>query len=127
MPDAKKKYGPHKYPDHDGTSDCEFGCGCSTGPFTSSGPLGLDPLYGFCPNNPENGFLLGGKADYEEVVNARILDLQSRASKAEDALRKVRPSKKKLADDLAAARQELLRMDVALRQIHEIALPYEKK
>lgn len=34
-----KKFGPHKYIDCDGTSDCEYGCGCWMGPARSGGPV----------------------------------------------------------------------------------------
>jgi len=43
-----KKFGKHKYADHDGTSDCEYGCGCWMGPSRSGGKV--DP-FGPCPNN----------------------------------------------------------------------------
>jgi hypothetical protein len=46
-----KKFGPHGYADHDGTSDCRFDCGCSMGPNSSSGPV--NP-FGACPNNPKD-------------------------------------------------------------------------
>lgn len=38
----------HKYADHDGTSDCENGCGAWMGPFRSGAPTGVDP-FGECP------------------------------------------------------------------------------
>ena len=44
------KFGAHKYIDCDGTSDCEYGCGCWMGPFRSGGKV--NP-YGACPNNPK--------------------------------------------------------------------------
>lgn len=43
-----KKFGPHKYPDEDCTSDCTFGCGCWMGPSNSGGDV--DP-FGACPKN----------------------------------------------------------------------------
>ncbi len=45
-----KKFGPHKYIDCDGTSDCEYKCGCWMGPSRSGGPV--DP-FGACPKNPK--------------------------------------------------------------------------
>jgi len=45
-----KEFGPHKYADHDGTSDCKYGCGCWMGPSRSGGKV--DP-FGPCPNNPK--------------------------------------------------------------------------
>lgn len=41
----------HYYPDEDGTSDCQFGCGCWMGPSRSGGPDGVDP-FGHCPAAP---------------------------------------------------------------------------
>ena len=45
----KAKFGNHRFADHDGTSDCKYGCGCWMGPSRSGGPV--DPG-GRCPNNP---------------------------------------------------------------------------
>lgn len=45
-----EKFGPHKYIDCDGTSDCEYKCGCWMGPSRSGGPV--DP-WGACPKNPK--------------------------------------------------------------------------
>jgi hypothetical protein len=42
-------FSEHKYADHDGTSDCSYGCGCWMGPSASGGPV--DP-FGPCPRNP---------------------------------------------------------------------------
>jgi len=44
------KFGPHKYADHDGTSDCQYSCGCWMGPCRSGGKV--NP-FGACPNNPK--------------------------------------------------------------------------
>ena len=44
------KFGSHDYPNHDGTSDCGYGCGCWMGPSRSGGKV--DP-FGACPNNPK--------------------------------------------------------------------------
>ena len=118
-----KKYGKHKYADHDGTSDCEFGCGCWAGASRSGGPLGLDPLGGFCPNNPEDDKLLGGKDDYEHVVNARITDLEHRAFTAETQLKKVSPTKKKLADHLSVALQDLNEKTATIQKIRFLVAP----
>jgi hypothetical protein len=54
------KNGGHKY-QPEGTSDCEYGCGCWMGGFGSGGPDGIDP-FGKCPKNP------GPKAFREELV-----------------------------------------------------------
>jgi len=43
------KFGAHNYGDEDGTSDCEYGCGCWMGPCRSGGPV--NP-FGACPENP---------------------------------------------------------------------------
>lgn len=124
MPNSNgKKYGKHKYADHDGTSDCEFGCGCWAGPSRSGGPLGLDPMFGFCPNNPEDGERLGGNADYENVVNERIRNLESRVYRAETRLKRVRPSKKNLADELATTKQALYEKNATLAKIRFLAGP----
>ncbi|MFA6227215.1 MAG: hypothetical protein WC631_01940 [Candidatus Paceibacterota bacterium] len=101
-----KKYGPHKYADHGGTSDCEHKCGCWMGPSRSGGPVGINP-FGQCPGNPLDGQKLGGKEDYELVVDQRIADLEQRVWKAEEALKKVRPSKKKIVDELEQAKKKL--------------------
>ncbi len=101
-----KEYGGHKYANHDGTSDCEHGCGCSMGPYRSGGPTGLDP-FGKCPKNPVDGKLLGGNVDYDHVVTERIDDLSSRLYKAEERLRRVSPSKANLVDELTATKAEL--------------------
>ena len=101
-----KEYGGHKYANHDGTSDCEHGCGCWMGPARSGGPTGLDP-FGTCPNNPTDGKLLGGNADYDCVVTERIRNLSSRLYQAEDQLKRVSPDKTKLADELTLVKAEL--------------------
>lgn len=43
------KYGSHDYGHKDGTSDCNYHCGCWMGPAHSGGPI--DP-FGACPENP---------------------------------------------------------------------------
>jgi len=103
-----KEYGEHKYADHDGTSDCQHGCGCWMGPARSGGPTGLDP-FGICPNNPKDGKLLGGNADYDHVVTERIRNLESQLYWAKEQLEKVKPSKIKLAEELAFVKNELER------------------
>ena len=114
-----KEYGGHKYADHDGTSDCKFGCECWMGPSRSGGPAGLDP-FGTCPKNPKDGNFLGGVADYEYVVNARIADLQSRLRAAEDLLMRVNPDQIRLAEDLAKIRGELAQQESLLHQIRRL-------
>jgi hypothetical protein len=114
-----KEYGKHKYADHDGTSDCENQCGCWIGPTNSGGPLGLDP-FGLCPKNPVDGNLLGGKEDYGFVVRERIRLLELRAHKAEDQLKRVRPTKKQLAADLLATRTELAEKKALISGIRRV-------
>lgn len=114
-----KEYGKHKYPGPMGYGKCEYGCGCEMHSSQSWGPLGLDP-FGKCPKNPTDGKLLGGDAGYRHVVEERISDLESRAYNAETALRKVRPSKKKLSADLDSAREEISKKDRQLEQIQQI-------
>ena len=77
------------------------------GPSNSGGPTGLDP-FGTCPNNSKDGKLLGGNADYDYVVTERIRDLSSRLYAAEESLKRVSPSKAKLADELASLRAKLV-------------------
>ena len=114
-----KEYGGHKYADHEGTSECEHGCGCWMGPFRSGGPTGLDPG-GTCPKNPKDGEPLGGNADYDNVVNARIQDLSSRMHTAENRLKRVRPSKIKLAEELASVKTELAEKNRLLAEVHRL-------
>jgi len=116
-----KKYGGHKYADHDGTSDCKYGCGCWMGPARSGGPTGIDP-FGKCPKNPTDGKLLDGNADYDNVVNERIQDLESRLSTAERRLKQISPSKAKLADRLASAEEELFKKKQALTELQNLIL-----
>lgn len=114
---SKKEYGTHEYPDSDGGRvDCKFGCGCWVASATSNGPLGVDP-FGACPMNPKDGNLLGGKYDYENLVTYRIRDLEFALYKAKERLTQVSPSKKKLADELAAVRKELAEKNNTLGKI----------
>ncbi|MCX6786909.1 MAG: hypothetical protein NTY93_00040 [Candidatus Kaiserbacteria bacterium] len=116
---SKKEYGKHEYPNQEGTSDCRFDCGCWAGPARSGGPLGLDP-FGACPGNPKDGQLLGGKDDYENVVTYRILDLESRVYEAEELLKKVSPSKIKLAETLDREQGKLIKQTLLLREIRRL-------
>ena len=75
--------GGHDYGYKGKTVDCKYGCGCSMGPWKSSGPPGVDP-WGPCPNNPKmddtihcprcdtpmsvNAFAVGGDDWHAEVV-----------------------------------------------------------
>jgi len=70
-------YGQHSYPDKEGTSDCSYGCGCWMGPARSDGPVGIDP-FGHCPLNPIDGTFQEDNFDYEDCVNGRIRDLESK-------------------------------------------------
>jgi hypothetical protein len=114
-----KEYGGHKYAKHDGTSDCEHGCGCWMGPARSGGPTGLDPG-GTCPKNPKDGKLLGGQADYDHVVTQRIEDLRSRLYKAEDQLKSVKPGELELAKQLASTKQELYAKNQLLSELRRL-------
>ena len=116
---SPKDYGGHKYANHDGTSDCEHGCGCWMGPARSGGPTGLDPG-GTCPKNPKDGNLLGGNADYDHVVTERIQNLSSRLYRAEDRLKRVSPSKAKLADELAATKTEIAKKNQLLAELRRL-------
>ncbi len=100
-----KEYGGHKYADHGGTSDCEYHCGCWMGPARSGGPVGLDPC-GKCPGNPIDGESLGGKQDYEYVVNERIDGLEKRLYRAEAILKKVEPDKLALVQKITSLESE---------------------
>ena len=115
-----KKYGGHKYPDHEGTSDCEYGCGCWMGPCRSGGPTGLDP-HGTCPKNPKDGKLIGENVDYDYVVTERIQSLTSRLHDVETRLKRVSPTKTKLADELAKVKAELVEKNRLLAEIRRIS------
>lgn len=114
-----KEYGRHKYAGHDGTSDCEYGCGCYMGPSRSGGPTGLDP-FGKCPKNPTDGNFLGGKADYDHVVTERIKSLEIKLSEAEIQLKAVIPSKIKLTRELASTKQDLYEKNQIIKKIRNI-------
>ncbi len=118
---SSKEYGGHHYLNQDGTSDCEYGCGCWMDPTRSGGPTGLDP-FGECPQNPKDGDHLCGNADYDYVVTKRIRDLESRLYEAENRLKRVRPTKVKLADELASARKKIFEKDQLLAEIHRLIL-----
>lgn len=102
--------GGHKYDDHDGTSDCEYGCGCSMGRTMSHGPTGVDP-FGECPGNPKDSKKLGGNADYDVVVERRIRALSDRAYRAEELAKRLT---KKLAEIKKTPKAELLERVEAL-------------
>lgn len=111
----------HEYPaaPHN-TSNCKHGCGCWAGPSRSGGPLGLEPIGGRCPNNLLDGEDLRPTVDYEQVVNDRIDLLRDRAISAEQAFNEVKPSKKKLAEDLKNAREILAHRDSQIADIQAI-------
>ncbi|OGZ62686.1 MAG: hypothetical protein A2998_00500 [Candidatus Staskawiczbacteria bacterium RIFCSPLOWO2_01_FULL_37_25b] len=113
---GNKEYGPHEYAGHEGTSDCKHGCGCWMGPSRSGGPVGLDP-FGKCPKNPEDGNLLGGNEDYNGVVNQRIEELTSRMQRAEERLKRVSPTKKQMAEEIASLKKQLYQKDRILTAI----------
>jgi hypothetical protein len=112
-----KEYGKHTY--SDGIHECEHKCGCWMGGFSSGGPLGLDP-FGTCPGNPADGKLLGGNADYEHVVTERIQSLESRLFIAEEQLKRVKPSKTKLADKLMTVQKELDRKNRLISELTKL-------
>ncbi|MBI4709442.1 MAG: hypothetical protein HY764_04550 [Candidatus Portnoybacteria bacterium] len=109
-------YGPHKYADHDGTSDCEFGCGCVMGPTRSRGPAGISP-FGKCPNNPIDGERQPGKDDYEDCVNGRIAELEGNLSEAKKAVIMVGQAKKESKISLVKEQGELLKENSDLRAL----------
>ena len=92
-------YGPHEYADHDGTSDCQHGCGCWVGPARSGGPTGISP-FGHCPNNPLDNQKQSGNNDYEDCVNGRIQKLESELHKAKQFVRLVEQARKRTKIDL---------------------------
>lgn len=114
-----KEYGKHKYASNVGKSDCEYGCGCWMASFQSGGPTGLDP-FGTCPQNPKDGKLLGGNADYNHVVTERIENLSSRLYQTEERLKRVRPTKVKLAEELAVAEAKICDMDERFADLRRI-------
>jgi len=114
-----REYGRHKYANHHGTSDCQYGCGCWMGPARSGGPTGLDP-FGKCPKNPKDGKFLEGNADYDYVVTERIRNLESRLYRAEERLKAMKPSKIKLADELESLRDQLAEKNQLLEKIHRL-------
>lgn len=115
----KKEYGGHKYSEHDGTSDCVYGCGCWMGLSRSGGPTGLDPG-GLCPQNPKDGKKLGGKADYDYVVSERIKSLESRAIQAEQLLKKTSPEKIQLVNKIDSLEKSLRDLNTRLNEIRRI-------
>ena len=119
--DYTREYGGHKYPSLHSTNDCEHGCGCSAGPSTSGGPLGLNPIGGECPNNPECGKRLPGNADYEIVVVRRIRAAEKRASDAEAELERVAPGARELAEELRVTNEKLGNVKQLLREIAKLA------
>lgn len=124
--DMTRVYGGHNYGENpQGTVDCKFGCGCSCGPTSSGGPVGLDPIYGECPNNPLSGKRLEGNGDYRVVVTRRIRGLEKAVhewrERAERAEKRVGVKKSELADKLEAAEGKIKGLKSAFRNIAEIA------
>lgn len=121
--DYRKEYGGHKYAGHDGTSDCEYGCGCSMGPTMSHGPTGLD-TFGECPGNPKDGVKLGGKADYDVVVERRIQALSRRAYHADELAKKLEKIKStpkaKLFDQVKTLEEELANKNKVIASIRAL-------
>lgn len=115
--DGHKDFGGHKYAT-DGTSNCEHGCGCWMGSSHSGGPVGLDPL-GQCPGNPLDGKKREGNIDYGDVVEQRIKSLETRALKAERALKVVSPDKKKLVKTIEKLKLKLFRSESVLADVRD--------
>ena len=109
--DYTKEYGPHKYEDHNRTSNCKHDCGCWAGPANSGGPAGLNPLSGECPGNPKDGNLIGGNSDYEIVVERRIraleLKLFEARERADKAGKIAGSDKTELSNELEATKAKL--------------------
>lgn len=113
-----KEYGGHKFADHDGTSDCQYGCGCWMGSSRSGGPAGLLE-FGKCPNNPIDGKRLGGNQDYDMIVSQGITKMRQRLQRAEELLKKVKPGKTALAQKLSLISDELERKNHLLASIKQ--------
>ena len=120
--DPNKKYGTHLYPaGPHATSDCKYNCGCWAGPSRSGSKTpGIDP-FGECPGNPADGKTLGGTADAEIIINRRISDLQGRAHKAEDELKRTSPAKKRLAARIEELNTQVDDLRGRLRTIRKAA------
>lgn len=116
----EKEYGEHKYDDdHDRISNCIYRCGCWIGPVRSGGPTGLDP-FGCCPNNPKDGITAGGTADYDNVVTARINDLQKRLNKATSELPIVTRGEVALLEELEFTLKKLSEKNRILAGIRDL-------
>jgi len=109
-------YGPHKYPDHDGRCDCEYGCGCWTSDAMSKSPVGISP-FGHCPNNPLDGQRQPGNNDYEDCVNGRIQKLESELYEAEQSVELVERAKKGTKIDLVKRLEQTKIWNTALKNI----------
>jgi len=72
----KREREGHKYADHDGTSDCAYGCGAWAGPYRSGAPNGINP-FGECPKAP----LLQTPAQAEAQAPTRHRAIHSLAEK----------------------------------------------
>jgi len=117
-------YGPHKYPDHDGRCDCEYGCGCWTSDAMSGSPVGISP-FGHCPNNPLDGQKQSGNNDYEDCVNGRIQKLESELYTAKQSVELVEEAKKGTKIDLVKrleqAENRVANLKGILKGIQELA------
>ena len=118
----EQRHGPHDYGDDPHrTYDCKHKCGCSMGPSSSYGPTGVDPS-GECPGNPLEGKGLGSpKADQDFVVRRRIRDLETRLDKADDTVRRTRPTKIQLAERGKVLEQENCDLRNNLLRIKQLA------
>lgn len=94
------------------------------GPTRSGGPPGLDPS-GACPQNPKDGKLLGGSADYEHVVNERIRKLERRAYDAEKRLGLIGPDKHELAEQLTTVKEENTKLHTLIACISDLLAEHD--
>ncbi len=116
--DTSKEYGPHKYADQDGTSDCEFRCGCWAGPTRSGSKLLGVSAFGECPNNPLDGTRLGGTQDHEVVVERRFRKLEKELYEAKEKLRQIDPATLKLTEKAQAAERDL--SDLRMKLVNSV-------
>jgi len=113
-----RKFGGHKYAG-DGwhTEDCGHGCGCWAGLSRSGGPIGLDPIAGECPNNPEDGNTKDSKANHLAVVNRRIAGLQSKCSELQARVDLIKPGEAALVEEVATLRKRLFAVKQMIEKV----------
>jgi len=122
-------FGDHEYGNLDGTSDCQYGCGCWMGPARSNGPMGVDP-FGKCPGNLLDEKSLSEREIMEDFVNGRIAYLEKEIMHLKEFEILVINAKKSSSIDLqkelkkvqvhdAIQKNQLIRMKDSLRRILE--------